>query len=107
MHTVNKRATDTLSLPSSVSPDEWKLAKVKPLYKKGSRYNIQNYRPISIICLFPKLLERLMFNRLITFLYKNKTLTEAQNGFRKGKCVETAVQSFNEVIQEALNKGTH
>jgi len=47
-----------------------------------------------------------MFNRLITFLYKNKILTEAQNGFRNGKCIERAVQSFIEIIQEALDKGT-
>ena len=48
-----------------------------------------------------------MFNRLIPSLYKNKILTEAQNGFRNGKCIETAVQSFIEIIQEALDKGTH
>ena len=72
----NKRATDTLSLQSGVFPDEWKLAKVTPLYKKGSRYDIQNYIPVSIICLFATLLERLMFNKFITFIYKNKTLTE-------------------------------
>jgi len=65
---------------------------VKPLNKKRSWYDIQNYIPISIVCLFAKLLERLMFNKLITFLYKNKILTEAQSGFRKGKCIETAVQ---------------
>jgi hypothetical protein len=88
-------------------PDESKIVKMKPLNKKRSRYNIQNYRPISIICLFVKLFERLMFNKLITFLYKNKILTEAQNGFRKGKCTETAVQSFIEIIQEALDNGTH
>ena len=80
---------------------------MKPLYKKGSRYDIQNYIPISIICLFARLIERLMFNRLITFLYKNKILTEALNSFRKGNCIETAVQSFNEIIQEVLDKGTH
>jgi hypothetical protein len=56
---------------------------VKPLYKKGDRHDIQNYRPISIISVFPKLLERLMFNRLIPFLYENKILTEAQNGLGK------------------------
>ena len=78
-----------------------------PLNKKGRRYFIQNYRPISTISVFAKLLERLMFNGLITLLYKNKMLTEAQNGFRKGKCIETAVQSFNEIIQEALDKGNH
>jgi hypothetical protein len=75
------------------------------LYKKGGRYDIQNYRPISIISVFAKLLERLMFNRLIHFLYKNKILTEAQNGFREAKCIETALQSFIEKIQVALDKG--
>jgi len=96
-----------VSLRSEVFPDEWKAAKVKPLYKKGDRYNIQNYRPISIILVFAKLLEKFMFNRVIPFLYENKILTEAQNGFRKGKCIETAVQSFIEIIQEALDKGVY
>jgi hypothetical protein len=96
-----------VSLRSGVFPLEWKLAKAKPLYKKGDRYDIQNCRPISIISVFAKLLERFMFNRLIPFFYENKILTEAQNGFRKGKCVETAVQSFIEINQEALDKGVH
>jgi hypothetical protein len=96
-----------LSLRLGVFPNEWKAAKVKPLHKKADRYNIHNYRPISIILVFAKLLEKLMFNRLIPFLYKNKILTETQNGFRKGKCMETAVQSFIEIIQEALDKRVH
>jgi len=45
-----------------------------------------------------------MYNRIISFLYENKIFTEAQNGSRKGKCVETAVHSFIEMIQEALDK---
>jgi retron-type reverse transcriptase len=48
-----------------------------------------------------------MYNRIISFLYKNTIFTEAQNGFRKGKCIETAVQSFIEIIQEALDKRVH
>jgi hypothetical protein len=96
--------TYNVSLRSGIFPDEWKAAKVKPWYKKGDRYDIQNYRPISIISVFAKLLERLMFNRLIPFLYKNKISTEAQNGSRKGKCMETAVQSYIEISQEALNR---
>jgi len=94
-----------LSLSSGVFPDEWKTAIVKPLYKKGDRYDIQNYRPISLISVFAKLLEKLMFNRLIPFIYENRILTENQNGFRKGRCIETAVQSFIEKIQETLDKG--
>jgi len=46
-----------------------------------------------------------MFNRLILFLYENKILTETQNGFRKAKCLETAVQSFVEIVQDASGKG--
>ena len=45
-----------------------------------------------------------MYNRLISFFHKNGVFSEAQNGFRKGKCIETAVQSFIERIQKALDK---
>jgi hypothetical protein len=96
-----------VSLNSGVFPNEWKTAKVKPLYKDRDKYDIQNYRPISVISVFAKLLERLMFNRLIPFMFENKIFTEAQNGFRKGKCIETAIQSFIEIIQESLDKGLH
>jgi len=65
---------------------------------------MQKYRSITIISVFAKLLERLMYNRIISFLYENKIFTEAQNGFKKGKYIETAVQSFIEIIQEALDK---
>jgi len=92
-----------LSLNSGVFPDIWKTAKVKPLYKKGDKYDMKNYRPISIIHVFAKLLERLTYNR-ISFLYENNILSEAQNGFRKGKSIDTAVQSFIGRIQKALDK---
>jgi hypothetical protein len=46
-----------------------------------------------------------MFNRLIHFVSDNRIFTEDQNGVRKGKCIETAIQSFIERIQEALDKG--
>jgi len=54
-------------LNSGAFPNEWKTAKVKPLYKKGDRYDMLNFRPISIIPVFAKLLERLMYNRIISF----------------------------------------
>jgi len=54
-----------LSLNSGVFPDIWKTAKVKPLYNKGDKCDMTNYRLISIIPVFSKLLERLMYNRII------------------------------------------
>ena len=81
--------------------------KVKPLNKKGDNYDMNTYIPISIIPVFTKCLERLMYNRIISFLYENKILSEAQNGFRKGKSIDTAVQSFIGRIQQALHKRVH
>jgi len=63
-----------------------------------------NYRPISIIPAFAKLLERLVYNRIMSFLYENKILSEAQNGFRKDKSIDTVIQSFIGRIQKALDK---
>ena len=45
-------------------PDKFKLARVIPVFKKGSQTNLSNYRPISLLSVFHKLLEKLMFNRL-------------------------------------------
>jgi hypothetical protein len=58
-----------VSLNCGVFSNEWKIAKVKPPYKKGAMYDIQNCRPISVLFIFSKLLERLMFNRWIHFFY--------------------------------------
>jgi hypothetical protein len=73
-----------LSLNSGVFRDLWETAKGKPLHKKGNKNDVHIYRPISIIPVFAKQLERLMYNRTTSFLYDNKILSEAQNGFRKG-----------------------
>jgi hypothetical protein len=59
-----------ISLNSDVFPNVWKIAKVIPLYKKGDRSDYKNYRPISVLPVFSKMLERVMFNRLITFVIK-------------------------------------
>jgi hypothetical protein len=48
-----------------------KIAKVRPLFKKGGRQDVQNYRSISVLMVFSKILERLMYNRLISFVKKN------------------------------------
>jgi hypothetical protein len=72
-----------LSLTSGVFPVLWKMAKVKPLHKKEDKYDMNNYRPILIIPVFAKILERLMYNRITSFLCENKILSEAQNKFQK------------------------
>ena len=71
-----------------------KKAKVKPLFKKGDRQDIQNYRPIFLLSVFSKPLEKLMHNRLLLFLKKHNILTSEQHGFMESKWTETASHSF-------------
>jgi hypothetical protein len=80
------------------------IAKVKPLFKKKDRQDIQNYRPISILSVFSKLLERIMHNRLLLFLKKHNILTSEEHGFIESKSTETASHSFIQSVQEALDK---
>ena len=64
-------------------PDLLLLAKVIPIHKGDDATNPNNYRPISLLSVFDKLLEKLMLNRLNTFLSKNNILYKYQFGFRK------------------------
>jgi sarcosine oxidase/L-pipecolate oxidase len=75
-----------------------------PLYKKGDNHDVKNYRPIVILLVFSKILEILIYNRLIPFSMDNNILTEAQNGFRKNKPIDTASQTVTGSIQDALDR---
>jgi hypothetical protein len=68
------------SLEAGAFPERFKMAKVKPLHKKGDKRDMKNYRPISLLCMFSKILEKLMYNRLLFFLTRNTILTESQHG---------------------------
>ena len=63
-----------LSFTDGIFPDELKIAKVCPLYKANDPTLFNNYRPISLLTIFSKIYERLMYNRLLTFLKKNAIL---------------------------------
>ena len=57
-----------LSLENGIFPEKMKIAKVIPLFKNGERENIANYRPISVLPCFSKVLEHIMYNRLYKYL---------------------------------------
>jgi hypothetical protein len=76
-------------------------------HKKGGRQDVWNYRPISILPVFSKILEMFMFNRLKSFVYKHNILSEAQDGLRKMKSTETASHTFIESTQQAIDQCLH
>ena len=72
-----------MSFLDGVFPSELKLAKVVPIVKSGDSTKISNYRPISILSFFSKIFEKLMYNIVNNFLYKNDIIYKYQFGFRK------------------------
>ena len=56
----------SLSFSQGIVPQQLKIAKVIPIFKSGSRTSMDNYRPISLLCVFSKILEKIMFNRLLS-----------------------------------------
>jgi hypothetical protein len=90
------------SLASGIFPDMYKTAKVLPLHKKGNIKDPSNYRPISMLDPFSKIIEKLMSIRLMDFLVKFNIFTNEQHGFLKKRSTESAVFNFIEDITSAL-----
>jgi len=92
-----------LSLLNGCVPDKLKIAKVIPVFKKGDRSQPTNYRPISLLSIFDKLLEKLMFSRLISYLEGNNILYNYQFGFRKNHSTSLALIDVVDNIYENLD----
>ena len=88
-----------VSLKHGVFPDKLKIARVTPIFKTGDKFTLSNYRPISILPCFSKLLERVMYNRLYAYLTTNNILYEKQFGFQINHSTDHAIiQLVNEIL---------
>ena len=83
--------------------DKFKIAQVIPVHKKGPQSVMSNYRPISLLPIFNRLLEKLMYNRLMNFIEKNKILYNKQFGFRSGYSTEHAISLIVDKIQQSID----
>jgi hypothetical protein len=73
-----------LSFATGKIPQALKIAKVIPIFNKGEKDKPGNYRPISLLSIIDKILEKLMFKWLYGFLIKHKILYDYQFRFRRG-----------------------
>ena len=93
-----------LSLSNGEFIDAFKVAKVVPVFKKGSTYDVNNYRPISLLPVLSKILEKLVYKRLVSFLTRQGFFHKNQFGFRKNFSTSHATTLLVENITTAFEK---
>ena len=97
-HLVNR------SQDEGIFPENAKIARVIPVYKnKGGKHLDENYRPISLLPIFSKIMERLIYNKLFDFLVRYEILFNSQYGFRKGHNTTHATADFLKIVEDTLD----
>ena len=94
-------------LTQGIFPDRMKYSIIKPLHKKGSNKELGNYRPISLLPVFPKVLEKLIYKILYSFLENNRILSADQYGFRKKLSTSSATNALLTLILSAFEKNMY
>ena len=92
-------------IESGKFPLEWKKANVVPIYKKGNKQFIKNYRPVSLLCICGKIFERILYNNLYKYLSSNNLITSKQSGFKAGDSCINQLLSITHGIYESLDQG--
>jgi hypothetical protein len=96
-----------LSFSQGHVPNQLKISKVIPVYKKKEKFLPVNYRPISLLSIFDKILEKLMYKRLYSFLTKHDILYDYQFGFRSQHSTTLAITEIVDNIRDDLDKPNH
>ena len=90
------------SLEEAVFPKKLKIAKVIPVFIKQNKENIENYRSISILPVFSKVIERIMYNRLYEYFMNNNLLHENQFGFQINDATEHTILQLHAILPKTL-----
>lgn len=90
-----------LSISTCTFPTSWKTSFITPIFKKGDRRNVENYRPISLISCIPKLLDAIMANKLSEAIFS--MIVSEQHGFIKGKSTVTNLLLFSTEVASAFD----
>jgi hypothetical protein len=91
------------SLRSGVVPDDWKDAGVTPLFKKGNKSDVQNYRPVSLTSITCKIMESIIKDAVLEHLDEFLLIKQSQHGFTKGRSCLTNLLEFLEDVTKSLD----
>lgn len=94
-----------LSFNQGHVPKKMKSSKVVPLHKSGSKYELGNYRPISLVSTFSKLMEKVVLSRIVDHLERNGIVLDKQHGFISNRSTSTALVSLVEDVIDKLEEG--
>ena len=86
-------------------PSEWKKANIVPIHKKGDKQTLENYRPVSLLPICGKILERLMFNEMFNFSIENKLISSNQSDFKPGDSCINQLLSITHEIYKSFDVG--
>ena len=93
-------------ISEGVFPSSLKSAEIVPIFKKGDKNKINNWRPISLLSPFSKILEHHLYNQINKFITKYKLLHNFQYGFRENSSTELAITQITDELQDKLQKKT-
>ncbi|KAK4810498.1 LOW QUALITY PROTEIN: hypothetical protein QYF61_004278 [Mycteria americana] len=86
-------------------PDDWRLANVTPIYKKGQKEDPGNYRPVSLTSVTGKIMEQIILSALNRHVQANQGIRPNQHGFRKGRSCLTNLISFYDQVTRLVDEG--
>ena len=93
-----------LSLKSGTFPSDFKKSKIIPAFKEGSATEVGNYRPISVLLVFSKILERIVYERLYRYFESRDLFFNKQFGFKKKTSIDYAILDLVQSIQTGFSK---
>ena len=93
------------SINTGIFPDALKIAKVLPVFKSGDDFLLSNYRPISVLPVFSKILERILYNRTYEYFNNNKLLYNKQFGFQSNNSTEHAILQLVDDVSNGFDNG--
>ena len=89
------------SIKSSCYPDIWKRSNIIPVHKKNDKQLVNNYRPISLLPIFGKIFEKIIFNKIYNFLLEENLLNSNQSGFRPSdSCINQLLAITHEIFED-------
>ena len=111
LHEIREAICEPLSIIYNKSlvegqlPTDWKLATVKPIYKKGKKNMPSNYRPVSLTSVCCKIMERMVRDKVFDYLETNELFSKDQHGFRQGRSCTTQLLDIMEIWTKILDEG--